>query len=544
MADRTSKIILAKNVKMDRELKNVVNYTNSQMLTMLTDTTHFVSQSNTYSFIRTTGTIQTDFNYSDALQSNYIAFQNYDYSQKWFFAWIEEVIYKGERNTEIRYKVDPFSTFNGDLTYENCFVVREHVNDDTIGLHTIPEDIDAGEMIIESASQITELSADNYYLAIETDAHPTGESYVVQNNPQITKFSGARQYNKLFFGHEIIIIKTNNDLNNFIDRMNKDDAIEFIKTLFIVPSTIFGENDLLENFAYNSTENQGNKFYFYHLQPSQTIEIFNGDISKNTIFTGITIKNNKCKVWPYNYLLVSNSVGQTHVYKYEDFSDTTCKFDVVGCISVGGSFKLVPKNYKGISANYDESISLAKYPTCSWSADSYTNWLTQQSVNEYAAAGTNIIQSGLQGLAVGGIHGGVAMAGLGLAGEVGDLIGNFKEAKLTPNVSGGSNTGDINWAMGGNNFIYKKMHCKKEYMSVVDEYFTRYGYKVNSLKTPNVTGRTYFNYVQVGPSEDACFGSIPEMYMDEIIKAFRRGITIWHDASKIGDYSVLNTIVT
>lgn len=70
------------------------------------------------------------------------------------------------------------------------------------------------------------------------------------------------------------------------------------------------------------------------------------------------------------------------------------------------------------------------------------------------------------------------------------------------------------------------------------------GYKVNRLKTPNVTGRAFFNFVQVASSDDPCYASIPEMYLDEIIKSFRRGITIWHDASKIGDYSVNNVIVS
>lgn len=31
--------------------------------------------------------------------------------------------------------------------------------------------------------------------------------------------------------------------------------------------------------------------------------------------------------------------------------------------------------------NEDESIALGKYPTCSWSSDSYTNWLAQNSLN-------------------------------------------------------------------------------------------------------------------------------------------------------------------
>ena len=80
-------------------------------------------------------------------------------------------------------------------------------------------------------------------------------------------------------------------------------------------------------------------------------------------------------------------------------------------------------------------------------------------------------------------------------------------------------------------------------MRVVDNYFTRFGYKVNRLKTPNITGRRYFNYVQVGSSDDVASGSIPQKYMKEINDAFRKGITIWHDHNSIGNYSVSNTIV-
>lgn len=88
------------------------------------------------------------------------------------------------------------------------------------------------------------------------------------------------------------------------------------------------------------------------------------------------------------------------------------------------------------------------------------------------------------------------------------------------------------------------MHSKTEYMRIIDNFFSRFGYKINRLKTPNITGRRYFNYVQVASSDDVASGSIPQKYMKEINNAFRKGITIWHDHSKIGDYSVSNTIVS
>lgn len=181
MALLNSKIILAKGINVDRELKNVVDYTPTQMLNLMQDSSHFVASNNNYSFIRSTGTIQTEFSYSTVLQANYMAFQNTDYSTKWFFAWIDDVIYKGDNNTEIRYTVDSFTTFNKDLTYENCFVVREHVNDDTIGAHTIPENIDVGDVIAKDTSDFSDLAAANYLIAIETNAVPTTGSWSYTN---------------------------------------------------------------------------------------------------------------------------------------------------------------------------------------------------------------------------------------------------------------------------------------------------------------------------------------------------------------------------
>ena len=39
-------------------------------------------------------------------------------------------------------------------------------------------------------------------------------------------------------------------------------------------------------------------------------------------------------------------------------------FSVEMAIAIGGSIRLVPKNYKKVDVNCDESIPLAKYPTC------------------------------------------------------------------------------------------------------------------------------------------------------------------------------------
>ena len=94
-----SKIRLCKGINVDRNYVNVLNYTENQMLSLCESQDHLVASANDYSFIRTRGTISTNFKYDDAIKSNYIAFQNKDYSNKWFFAWIDDVEYRGENNT-------------------------------------------------------------------------------------------------------------------------------------------------------------------------------------------------------------------------------------------------------------------------------------------------------------------------------------------------------------------------------------------------------------------------------------------------------------
>ena len=80
--------------------------------------------------------------------------------------------------------------------------------------------------------------------------------------------------------------------------------------------------------------------------------------------------------------MVTNNQGNQNIYKYELFTDSNnATFETQLALSIGISGRCVPKNYSGIEINNDESLPLGKYPTCGWTADSFTNWLTQQAVN-------------------------------------------------------------------------------------------------------------------------------------------------------------------
>ena len=542
-----SKIILVKNIKIDRQYTNVLSYTEAQMLELCRSQEHLVAQAENYSFLRNTGTIMAGFTYAQCLQANYIAFQNPDYSNKWFFAWIDDVIYKGDKNTEITFTVDAWSTWFDKWNKKVCFINRQHVNNDTIGLHTIPENLDVGEVTEEQETEDESYGNEfGYYVGVLSNWEIKDESDGTEALPENkgTQNAGISVYDNTVFGEKLFLFEITSlssfkNLALFLLRTNEDGHIEDVNNLFIIPNLAITASQLIQHSAKVGNQN----FSWYTLNYDMTPSKFNTIINKRHSFSDFNPKNNKCFVYPYNYLFVSNNNGSNNIYKYEDFTTENCVFENQFSIAIGGSGRLVPKNYKDMITNDDEALPTGKYPTCAWSSDAFTNWLTQNGVNLVASIA----------LTAGGVATAIATGGATLpivagaitsvAGTVAGTIGQFNQASLAPNIAGGQATGDVIWACNRNKFTFREMRAKTEYLKIIDDYFTRFGYAIKSLELPNITGRKYWNYVEIGASEEIGYGEVPSKYMEIINNACRRGVTIWHNHGNVGNYSLDNTIV-
>lgn len=480
MATLKSKIRLCKGINVDKDYINVLNYSEQKMLSLCESQSHLVASADDYSFIRNRGTISTNFKFDDALKSNYIAFQNKDYSNKWFFAWIDEVNFIGEENTEIKYTIDAWSTWFDYWQKKVCFINRQHTNDDTIGLHTIPENLDVGEVVQEH--NIEDLVYGNdygYWIAVASNWKIKDGSSGAEllESDKGKQYSGITVYDNTVFGTQLFFFKII-DLTSFINvgllllRTNADGHIEDVQNIFILPNLAIDESKLQEHTAKVISDK--NTFSFYTMGYDMSPETFDTKIDKITSFSDYTPKNNKCFVYPYNYLFVSNNQGSNNIFKYEDFNSEKCIFENQFSIAIGGSGRIVPKNYKGMATNDDEALTLGKYPTCAWSSDAFTNWLTQNSVNMAVSLG----------LTAGAIAGTIATGGatlpvlagaaMSVAGNIGNTIGQFYQASLLPNINGGQANGDVIWACNRNMFSFRQMRVKTEYLKIIDDYFTRF----------------------------------------------------------------------
>lgn len=544
---RNSNIIIAENIKLDSTYKNVLSYNQAQMLELVND--NKVAIANNYSFIRQEqNMVQVGFAYSTICNANYMAFQNKDYNNKWFFAFIRDIQYVSDNCVNIVFDIDVWSTFYSNLTINKCFVEREHVNDDTIGLHTVPENISSGEIVQEKEYEDT--SFNQYlYIAVMTDWHPISSGSTGDPGKQ---FQYISVYNRGIFAHQIVLFKlqvnsqtgdTTPDITNliyFLTITNDDGHIEDIKDMFIVPSALINETYLTLNTCHRQHGQLDVTANFWSLPYTANPETITISYEKVHSFTGITdIKNNKCYCYPYNYLLVTNNQGNQNIYKYEDFAGTNFNFEYQLALTIGVSGRCVPVNYKGQDYANDESVPLGKYPTCAWSTDSFTNWLTQQALNIPTKIASTILGTGVA-IGTGQVGGGLLYGATSIAG----LIGEFRNESLKPNIEGGGNTADVIHSAKQNTFVIKCMRSKLEYLRIIDSYFTRFGYKINETKTPNLTGRTNFNYIKIGGNDRFATGNIQSKFLDTINQIAQQGVTIWHNHANIGDFSVSNTIVT
>ena len=571
---RNSKVIIARNIKVDRDYKNVLTYSESEMLSLCQ--TNKVYENSTYEFLKENESpMYVGCDYQTALKGNYIAFQNPNYSNKWFFAFIDRVEYNSETSTMIYFTIDVFSTWFDYWSKTPCMVMREHTNDDTVGANTIDEGLAVPDVMANS-EVLTTFIDQNLYICIATN-WDIREGYQVETvtidgvATQVNAikedsgvgYNGASMYNKGVYGQMLCLFNFSDDglryLEDFINITNRQGHINDIHNMFIIPACIFTHATDIENntfyFFKNGTLTQQNM-----IKTSYGIVMYSSSNRDQTFFQNVEMtrpltlnnfvpKNNKVLCYPFNYLMVSNQVGEQNIYKIEDFApvegfaNNKIIFQVQMALSVGMSCRIVPINYKNVNFNYDECLSLAKFPTCSWSGDAYTNWLTKEGVN-----GNKVVTTAAA-LGLAALTGNIVGAAISTAGQFISAYGQFKKAQLLPEITGGQNTADVNFSHGNNNFIIRQFHAKNEFLQQVDDYFSKFGYKTLKIKSPNITGRTNWNYVQIGNDEIIGLSnyhnsiSVPTSDMEKINQIFRTGVTCWHSHTNLGNFSLSNTIV-
>ena len=503
-----------------------------------------------FTYQRKDGTLTVPWQ-ADLLYSyNYVMYKNTAFNNKWFYAFITDIKWASPDSSILKLKTDVFQTWQFWLTYKPVFVEREHVNDDTIGAHTVPEGLDVGEYIVNDTTSLEPN-------AVVKDAGNNTINTIMLTCFQVSELltgmyvNTTRQINRVFSGLSIFGVESATDASNIIDGYSYAGKSDAIVSIFMAPKEFFqGCHTQPATFNVGESTTKTVSIHTPATNAYASTLLDTTSININSTIDGYSPKNNKLFTYPYNYLYVTNNAGNEATFRYEDFISNTAKFFMAGTLGQGCSVKLTPVNYKHYGSNeypaenYAYGINGCKYPVCAWASDYYTNWLAQNTANIQG----KILSSTATGFAMGTLFSGgnvgmgVAMAGVNLAQSSINAYAEDAKAKMMPDQAhGNANCSDVNFAWR-KYYSALKMSVRAEYARIIDDFFSKFGYKINRVKVMNITGRTNWNYVKT--IECYIRADIPQEDLIELQGMFDKGITFWHNPATFGDYSQSNGIVT
>lgn len=482
-----------------------------------------------FSYQRKDHIIRVNKQVDELLGCNYVMYQNKAYTNKWFYAFITKMEYINDDRTDIYIETDVLQTWLEEYTVNASFVEREHVAVDNTGEYTYLENVEMGSMVVNAHEELgaNDLSDLRYVIA---------STY----NPSTQDDEAGVLVNGIYSGVKYFTYPTATSVNAALSIIVNNGKTDAVTSVFMCPSSYVG-GDVVGEITANSLGPVTKDYY----------------VSKQTTLDGYTPRNKKLLCYPFNYLLISNSGGGNAIFRYEEFSEDSCTFTNYGVITPGVSMRLIPTKYKKCTFNYDEGLTGAKYPICNFATDSYTNWLTYNSVNQKYDLLDSAVS--IAGSVVGGTVGGFMAGGPvgAITGGVGGLItGGYtggmqiartleqkRLASLVPDQAKGNlNSGDVTTAMGCNCYQVYKMSIKKEYAQMIDGYFDMYGYQVNTLKVPNKNHRYSWWYTKTISANIT--GAIPCEDLSKIKECYNNGITFWRTPATMLDYSQDNTTIT
>lgn len=527
---------------------------------------------------------------------NYVMYQNSAYSNKWFYAFIERMVYVDDGRTDIYISTDVLQTWMFDMVFKDSFIEREHVNDDTFGIHTIPESLETGEFvcndIVEQKYGVNDWTQPGMMVIFQVsdlDLSVNGQNNKPSNPPTYNTTNGIPN-GCYYIGVDYIQanLPAVNAIIGAYDGAGKSDAII---SIFLCPKNLV---------SWHQTEGENSSGFWHSIRPyafftddsGGAFQFGQAQVPLNSSLDGYVPHNNKCFTSPFNYIYASNNAGQDVQFRYEDFRGTPV-FTTRGVLEQGGCVKCTPDNSKASSywngvinkgEGWNEGLSGGKFPQLGWKSDFYLNWEAINGRNVEIQAGLSAINfagnmiTGMVGGAMGasqattsawnsiyydtnpntterklaefnsrssgaGNYGGNAIGAVAnFASDIANTMQQVKQAKMTPDQAKGNMAGGyMQFASGMCKFTFRKMSVRYEFAKCIDSWFDMFGYKVNRLGKPLKNHRQNYWYTKtIGANID---GNIPNEDMQIIKSIYNNGVTYWKDATKIKDYSVSNNIV-
>lgn len=558
------------------------------------------------------GSVRVPLPYHQGIDYNYMiissdaATRQYNSDLEYYYCFIDSLEFSTNGNTcVIHFHIDVWNTFINKIDFEQSYIEREHVDNDTFGYHTLDEGLAPSEFKIISATR-KNISNMIPLIAVGSTSH------IFRSAP--ASYSDREQEHALFpsdnYGYNPLLLGGSDNTSmqaiaDIVAALTEADSADSIIGIYLLPSDLVvavRDTYIVKDLSPEAAGYMDNwikcKAYRAILRSADSVTV-----GKPSNPYGLNIKNNKTYTYPFCFCNVSNQLGNELTLKFENSigSSSIClKYQEDP--NINGSVYMYAYSYNGLSAeNLDYSISSLNYPTVPFIIDSYDAYIAAnrntlansknniendynfqksqldaqyavaratQSANDLYSGVRNIIGSGGDSFkaTAGNVASNIIGAGIShelamyninaseqLANAQNDYTAEKSRNHIKASLADMANKPDKycgryvpNLLMCKDNpgFIIKTMAARKEELQAIDNYFSRYGYKVDTFDTPKLFNRTLFDYKKI--IDINITGQAPDMALNALKGIFTNGVTIWHcnkASRKLFKFSETNTII-
>lgn len=509
---------------------------------------------NNYTYIREDTNIRVPYNADSLYGINYCMYQN---DGMWFCSFVNTVTYVNNNTALLHLQEDVWHTWGGNAVFKPCLVAREHVSADGLGQHRAAEPAMALEYVVGTELDFSEVLPDTVVVATNAIPHlKDGVSGTIFDVHSESDFDGSDAvsgslYGRVYSGARYYGFSTANlaPLSNFMSNLNKAGAAESVCALFM----------LCGKFLSIGSD---------HTVSGITTPFEREITIPQTLGSGYAPRNKKCLTYPYVSIIVTDHSGGEMELKAEDcdtWGSFTARFQQG--LDPSSEVYFMPSGYMGKSPDQSHIMPVSTPPQGPWVYDAYQNWMaqneqminTKHSFNSFGVLG-GILLTGLGvaliGSGIGAPAGGpladvgvttvaASTIGAGIAGASRSASSEMTlnaeidaQSKVPAHTVGGSSSNSlqgISRNCGGYRVRVLEMHSAQR----LDMFFDVFGYQVDLVKVPNVTGRPSWNYVKtVGANIQ---GAIPADRLAQMNARLDDGMTFWHTAD-VGNYGLGNAI--
>ena len=503
-----------------------------------------------------------------------------------FYCFITKIEYINENTTQISYEIDVMQTYMFEYRLGTCLVEREHTLTDYIGDNTVPEDIDIGELTVSDkwdfifpnyTSNSTELVdftivvfyvPNKKYITTWNDTNHTWETADFTIDSPRGLFINRIYQGCLYIAVSVSVDSSasvtlaNEKIDKLINTIIKTGEGEIVNILQI--PTALWYHWLNNNAPYSINRTQINGFPNYSHGKSYVA------------------KNKKLLTYPYQRIVVSNNMGNTGEYKWEDFDMTSAyqeshntmysSFKIEGIPITSTEIICYPINHRGLENDYEDSITLNDFPMPSWDEDSFSKWWASNK-STYV---TGIVSGAITGLATVGMgaamlsgnapasaataamlerigsttmaHGFVSLANTAIG-----AYGTYQDKKAIPDqMKGQFGNNTIRIKQNRLGYTFYNTTITYDNAKKLDDFFTMFGYAIKETKVPNIEYasksqlRPHWNYIKNINTVILPTSTTPVRYVNEEVESklkeiYNNGITFWMNGGEVGNYSLVNS---